>query len=168
MKIINFEKEYFDEVKKLSIEVFGDDEGMVSHFLDSKNIALLAIEDGKVIGVVGAMPQCGVTGWELHPLGVLEEYRGRGAGAALVAALEEEVRKRGGVMIYLGTDDESGKTSLFGVDLYENTFEKIANIQNTGGHPFTFYQKQGYKIVGVFPDANGPGKPDIWMAKRLK
>lgn len=140
---------------------------MVSHFLNSQNVALIAIEDDKVIGVVGAMPQYGVTGWELHPLGVLEQYRGKGVGAALAAALEKEVKKRGGVTIYLGSDDESGKTSLYGEDLYENMFEKIANIKNIGGHPFTFYLKQGYKIVGVIPDANGPGKPDIWMAKRI-
>ena len=30
------------------------------------------------------------------------------------------------------------------------------------------FQKMGYKIVGVFPDANGIGKPDIWMAKRIR
>jgi len=41
------------------------------------------------------------------------------------------------------------------------------NIQNIGGHPYKFYEKTGYKIVGVFPDANGVGKPDIWMAKRV-
>ena len=34
-------------------------------------------------------------------------------------------------------------------------------------HPYEFYVKMGYKIVGVIPDANGIGKPDIWMAKRV-
>ena len=55
-----------------------------------------------------------------------------------------------------------------GVDLYDDTFDKIKNIQNTGNHPFPFYEKLGYKIVGVIPDANGIGKPDILMAKRIK
>ena len=67
-----------------------------------------------------------------------------------------------------GRPDFSGTTSLFGADLYDDTYVKLANIQNTGGHPFTFYEKMGYKIVGVFPDANGIGKPDIWMAKRIQ
>lgn len=49
-----------------------------------------------------------------------------------------------------------------------DTFGKLTNIQNIGGHPYPFYEKLGYKIVGVFPDANGIGKPDIWMAKRIK
>jgi len=29
------------------------------------------------------------------------------------------------------------------------------------------YQKCGFVIVGVVPDANGLGKPDILMAKRI-
>ncbi len=40
-------------------------------------------------------------------------------------------------------------------------------IQNLRGHPYGFYEKQGFVIVGVMPDANGPGKPDILMAKRI-
>jgi predicted acetyltransferase len=35
-------------------------------------------------------------------------------------------------------------------------------------HPFEFYQKLAYVVVGIVPDANGPGKPDILMAKRLQ
>jgi aminoglycoside 6'-N-acetyltransferase I len=42
------------------------------------------------------------------------------------------------------------------------------NLYRAGTHPYEFYQKIGYKIVGVIPDANGLGKPDIWMAKRLE
>lgn len=33
--------------------------------------------------------------------------------------------------------------------------------------PYEFYQKLGYAIIGVVPDANGLGKPDILMAKRV-
>jgi aminoglycoside 6'-N-acetyltransferase I len=53
------------------------------------------------------------------------------------------------------------------VDLYEDTWEKIRNIQNLKNHPFTFYQKLDYVIIGVMPDANGRGKPDIYMGKRV-
>jgi aminoglycoside 6'-N-acetyltransferase I len=38
---------------------------------------------------------------------------------------------------------------------------------NLRGHPYAFYQKIGFVIVGVMPDANGLGKPDIYMAKRI-
>lgn len=137
----------------------------VKRLLSSKRIALAAIADNRVVGIIGAIPQYGVTGWELHPLAVLKEYQWCGIGTALIEALEQVVTERGGIMLYLGSDDESGTTSLYGVDLYDDTFGKLKSIQNTGGHPFPFYEKMGYKIVGVFPDAN---KPDIWMAKRIK
>jgi aminoglycoside 6'-N-acetyltransferase I len=45
--------------------------------------------------------------------------------------------------------------------------ENIKNIKNLKRHPYEFYQKLGYTIVGVVPDANGIGKPDIVMAKSL-
>jgi aminoglycoside 6'-N-acetyltransferase I len=44
---------------------------------------------------------------------------------------------------------------------------QIAAIRNLKRHPYEFYHKQGYAIVGVIPDANGLGKPDIMMAKRV-
>jgi aminoglycoside 6'-N-acetyltransferase I len=45
--------------------------------------------------------------------------------------------------------------------------EHIKNIRNIKNHPYEFYQKMGYTIVGICPDANGFGKPDIYMAKRV-
>lgn len=135
--------------------------------LEEEKIALVAVENGHAVGFIGAMPQYGTTGWEMHPLVVSRVYRGTGVGGNLVKELEKEVLLQGGVMIYLGSDDEFGSTNLYNCDLFEDTFEKINNIKNLKNHPFEFYQKQGYKIVGVFPDANGIGKPDIWMAKRL-
>ena len=81
---------------------------------------------------------------------------------------EVQVRSKGGLTITLGTDDEDGMTSLANTDLYENLWEKIRDIRNLKGHPFEFYQKIGYIISGIVPDANGPGKPDILMAKRVR
>jgi aminoglycoside 6'-N-acetyltransferase I len=40
-------------------------------------------------------------------------------------------------------------------------------IRNLRRHPYGFYQKLGYVVVGVLPDANGRGRPDIFMAKRV-
>jgi aminoglycoside 6'-N-acetyltransferase I len=67
----------------------------------------------------------------------------------------------------LGTDDVTGQTTLANVNLLPNVWEHIARIRNLRRHPYEFYQKLGYAIIGAVPDANGPGKPDILMAKSL-
>jgi len=139
----------------------------VEKCLSGDRIAVMALENGHLAGFVGAIPQYGDTGWELHPLAVFPEHQGKGIGRVLVESLEAEVLKRGGITLYLGTDDEFDKTSLSQVDLYDHLWEKIANIRNLKKHPYEFYQKQGFQIVGVLPDVNGFGKPDIYMAKRL-
>lgn len=124
-------------------------------------------EDGTVFGWIGGIPQYHGAVWELHPLVVQPAAQQRGIGRALVHDFEQQVRARGGHTIYLGTDDEDGLTSLSGVDLYPDVWQHVAAVRNLGGHPYEFYQKCGYVIVGVVPDANGPGKPDILMAKRV-
>jgi aminoglycoside 6'-N-acetyltransferase I len=133
-------------------------------------ISRIAIdEQGHVLGWIGGISMYDGNVWELHPLGVKPEYQGQGVGRALVIDFEEQVRQRGGLTIYLGSDDEDNQTSLSGVNLYEpNVLEHLANIKNPGRHPYEFYQKLGFVIVGVLPDANGPGRPDIFMAKRVR
>ena len=124
-------------------------------------------DDGAVLGWTTARREYDGFAWELHPLAVRPDQQGRGIGSALVRDLEQQVAARGGITLYLGTDDEDGMTSLADCDLYPDVAAKLAHVVNLRRHPFEFYQKQGFAIVGVIPDANGPGKPDIWMAKRL-
>jgi aminoglycoside 6'-N-acetyltransferase I len=125
-------------------------------------------ESGTVLGWIGGISSYGGNVWELHPLVVHSDLQRRGIGRALVADLEARVRERGGLTLWLGTDDEGGMTTLSGVDLYPNVLEHLANIKNLRGHPYEFYQKLGFSIIGAMPDANGPGKPDIYMAKRCR
>jgi len=125
-------------------------------------------EQNEVIGWIGARSMYDGNVWELHPLVVKEEYRGKGIGRSLVKDLEDNVKELGGLTIWLGTDDENNSTSLSNNNLYKNLYEKIVNIKNYKNHPFEFYQKLGFIIVGVMPDANGVGKPDIFMAKSVR
>ena len=124
-------------------------------------------DEGTVVGWIGGIRQYDGNVWELHPLVVRPDCQGQGIGRALVVDLEARVRERGAFTLWLGSDDETGQTTLADVDLYPNLWEHIARIGNPGRHPFEFYQKLGFVIVGVMPDANGPGKPDIFMAKRV-
>jgi aminoglycoside 6'-N-acetyltransferase I len=140
----------------------------VAEMLAEDRILLAALlPDGQVIGWIGGIPEYDGNVWELHPLAVHPDFQLLGIGRALVAAFEAEVRKRGGLTIQLGTDDEDGSTSLSNTDLYEDTYRKMAELENYTDHPVTFYQRLGYKLIGVMPDANGIGKPDLIMGKRL-
>jgi aminoglycoside 6'-N-acetyltransferase I len=131
-------------------------------------ISRVAIDGrGTVLGWIGGIRQYNGCVWELHPLVVNPNSQGQGIGRALVADLEEQVTARGGLTLWVGTDDEDHQTTLSGVDLYPNVWDHIAGIRNLRGHPYEFYQKLGFVIVGVMPDANGPGRPDIYLAKRV-
>ena len=140
----------------------------VNEMLEAERICRIAVdEQGKLLGIIGGIPGYDGHVWELHPLAVQPDMQGKGVGRVLVKDFEEQVRLRGGLTITLGSDDEDNMTSLSNVDLYENTWEKIQNIRNLKGHPFEFYQKMGYVITGIVIDANGRGKPDILMSKRV-
>lgn len=95
------------------------------------------------------------------------EHQRQGIGRALVADLEQCVCERGALTLFLGTDDKDDWTTLSDVDLYPDPLAHLARIKNLRRHPYEFYQKMGFVIVGVMPDANGWGKPDIFMAKRV-
>lgn len=124
--------------------------------------------DGTALGWIGAIPEYGGNVWEIHPLVVRPDSQQRGIGRALVADLEEQVRARGGRILFVGTDDESNQTSLAGIDLFPNVLEHLSRLRNIRSHPFGFYQKLGFIVSGVIPDANGFGKPDILMTKRVR
>ena len=124
-------------------------------------------EDGTALGWVGGISQYRGHVWELHPLVVRVSHQGKGIGRALVADLEGRVKERGGLTITLGTDDVTQQTTLAGINLFPHVWEHVTHIKNLKRHPYEFYQKLGYVIVGVMPDANGLGKPDILMAKSV-
>ena len=130
-------------------------------------ISLVAREGDVVLGWIGGIKEYDGHAWELHPLAVDPACHGEGVGRALVAALEQQVAARGATTLYLGADDEDGRTSLSNTDLYPDPLEHLAAITNPGRHPYEFYLACDFSIVGVIPDANGPGKPDILMARRL-
>lgn len=140
----------------------------VREALEAEKIALgMVDDDGSLLGWAGAIPQYSETTWELHPLAVHPAWQSSGIGTSLLQAVEIKLRGKHAVTVYLGTDDEDGMTSLSQVDLYSDIPGAIAGIRNLKDHPYSFYLKNGYTITGVIPDANGPGKPDIIMAKRL-
>jgi aminoglycoside 6'-N-acetyltransferase I len=139
----------------------------VTQALATDRICLIARADDQILGWVGAIPAYSHA-WELHPLVVRADARRHGVGAALVRALEERVREAGGLTLYLGTDDDraAAGTSAGGVDLFPDVLSHAVGL-TVIDHPAGFYSRMGFQVVGLIPDANGPGKPDILMAKRV-
>jgi len=182
MKIITLTKEndaLVQQAAQLLVDAFREqwvdawptlEEGLqeVHEMLDAERICRAAIdEDNNLVGVIGGIPQYDGHVWELHPLAVQPSMQGKGIGKILVEDLEQQVQLRGGLTVTLGSDDEDNMTSLSNVDLYENLWEKIGDVRNFKRHPYEFYQKMGYVITGIVPDANGIGKPDIILSKKV-
>src|SRR5258707_661381 len=91
-------------------------EGFARAMLDSQTL----------VGWVGGLPEYDGRVWELHPMVVHSGFRRRGIGRALVAAFESEAHTRGALTVTLGTDDNTGMTSLAGVDLYSELPRHLA------------------------------------------
>jgi aminoglycoside 6'-N-acetyltransferase I len=136
--------------------------------LEERKICIGVVEEKELLGWIGLQPIYQTITWELHPMVIRKKHRGKGIGTKLLRHLEAVAREMKILNILIGSDDENQQTSLAGMELYgPDLFEKLKSIKNLNRHPFEFYEKMGYQIVGVFPDANGIGKPDIWMGKRL-
>jgi aminoglycoside 6'-N-acetyltransferase I len=181
MRITNLtpdDYEHIDQVAALLVEAFRHIPDFVpdvetarheiqESFGDGRISRVALDENGSAIGWVGGIPQYDGNVIELHPLAIKPSHQRRGIGKALVDDLEQQARASGAITVILGTDDEYNATSLYGQDLYPDIARQISTIQNIHDHPYEFYQKCGYVISGLVPDANGFGKPDIIMAKRV-
>jgi aminoglycoside 6'-N-acetyltransferase I len=165
-----------DAAAELLVEHFDEPSGWptlslareaVAHVI-AEGFAQAMLDNGVVAGWIGGLPEYNGRVWELHPMVVHRAYRRRGIGRQLVTSFEAEVSRRGAITVTLGTDDESGMTSLAHIDLYSDLPRHLNELRDLGGeHPFLFYRKLGYIVTGVLPDANGIGRPDIFMSKRI-
>ena len=112
------------------------------------------------------------TGWALHPLAVRPDRQRTGIGRALLGALEAELASRGATVVYLGTDDETGVTLAANADESRGVGSLIDALNDPNAddgveHPYIFYRRNGYRVCGIVPHANGRGLPDIMMCKTL-
>jgi len=140
----------------------------VASFLhDPERLAIAIVDQGVLLGWIGRIRHS-PDAWELHPLVIDPPAQGRGYGTVLVTALEAAARAADVCTIWLGTDDDFGGTNLYGNELYPDVLAHLSRLAPTTKHPFTFYRRLGYAVVGVLPDVNGLGKHDILMAKRIR
>ncbi len=162
-------QEEFRDTGCVDWQCIEDARAEVLECLEPERCCRLAIDDQRnVLGWIGGIPSYRGKVWELHPLVVRRDSQGTGVGRALVRDLEERAREAGAWTVWLGSDDENARTSLGNRDLYPDPLADLADLRNLGGHPYEFYLGLGYEVVGVLPDANGFGKPDIFLAKRVR
>lgn len=140
----------------------------VEESFSAGRISVVALEGRRPLGWAAAIRQYNGHTWELHPIVVHKNHRSSGVGAALIVEIETRVADSGAMTLWVASDDESGMTSLFGQDLYPDPLARLKEIRNLKGHPYEFYEKLGFTLCGVLPDANGLGKPDIFLSKRVR
>jgi aminoglycoside 6'-N-acetyltransferase I len=147
------EKDAFDEVKEC---------------IKEPNICVGIKLENELIGWCGLRQMYEKT-WELHPIVIKKEFHGKKYGKKLLGEIEKIACENGIIGIAAGSDDETNSTSLSEKEINgENIFEEIKNIKNYKNHPFEFYKKCGYIIIGIIPNANGQNKPDIWLWKDIR
>ena len=131
----------------------------VRECLAPDKIARMAVEGETVLGWIGGRERSAGHLWELHPLVVRRKRQRQGIGRALVENLEEHVRARGAHTIMVAADYDPG------IDLYATVLEHLRGVKNVRDYQYEFYERCGYVILGVVPDANGFS--NIYMAKRI-
>lgn len=141
----------------------------VLNSLDNERISRVAVlkKYNEIIGWIGGISLYNGHVWEIHPLVVKKKFQQQGIGRALVYDIEKIVQKKGASTLLVGTDDENSMTSIANINLYPNVLSHLMQIRNIQHHPYEFYQKIGFSITGVIPDANGLGKPDIFLSKKV-
>lgn len=140
----------------------------ITKLLTPKNTLLAFLDNDIVIGFGGITPIYNGNVFELHPLAIKSTHRKIGIGTKIVHALESAAKSQGGLTIWLGADDDltPTETSFGDTNLFIN-FPKQLSEFTPNFHQTAFYLKLGYTIMGALPNANGKGKPDIFLAKSL-
>lgn len=139
----------------------------IADALGDDKIALAARDgQGALVGWIAAGHDWGAI-WEIHPVIVALDHQGRGHGRRLVREVERLAAEAGARTMVLSTSDTVGATSLAGADLYDDVAGHLARFAVHRPHAAAFWLRMGYALVGVTPDAEGPGKPSLSFARRL-
>jgi aminoglycoside 6'-N-acetyltransferase I len=134
--------------------------------LEEGKLSFVAMAHGHPCGWVSGLHAYGRL-WEIHPLLIAPTHQGQGHGRRLVEHIEARLIERGALTIFVGTSDETGATNMHQSDLYADPGAAISNFEARSDHAVRFWQHMGYTLVGMIPDAEGPGLPSLQLCKRV-
>lgn len=133
-----------------------------------EDLSLIARDgDGQPIGWLRAEHFKRQASAEIKLVAVHPSRRRQRVGQTLVRAAEERMRAVGCVTMLATVGDTRGRTNLYGVDVTADAPRLLAAFHCHADHPAGFFLRVGYRLVGVLPDAYGPGKHDLTLARRI-
>ena len=133
-----------------------------------EDLSLVARDgDGAPIGWLRAEHFAGQASAEIKLVAVHPARGRQGVGRTLVMAAEERMRAAGCVTMLTTVGDTRGRTNLYGLDVTEDAPHLLASFRCHIDHPAGFFLRVGYRLVGILPDAYGPGKHDFTLARRI-
>jgi len=139
----------------------------ILHLLRGKNRLFVAEESSRVIAFVGVLHHVFPKAYQIEPLIVEHQFRRQGIGGKLLELTEFKLKQEGIHTLFITAQDTESSTNLSGQDFYaDNPLALLANIEYSN-HPMRFYEKRGYHITGIIPDANGFGRPEYILSKRI-
>ena len=133
-----------------------------------EDLGLIARDpEGTPIGWLRAEHFPGQASAEIKLVAVQPTRRRQGVARTLVMAAEERMRSQDCVTMLATVGDTRGRTNLYGVDVTEDAPGLLAGFHCHADHPAGFFLRVGYRLVGLLPDAYGPGKHDLTLARRI-
>jgi aminoglycoside 6'-N-acetyltransferase I len=133
-----------------------------------EDLSLVARDpEGTPIGWLRAEHFGGQASAEIKLVAVHPMRRRQGVARTLVMAAEEQMRSHDCVTMLATVGDTRGRTSLYGIDVTEDAPHLLADFHCQADHPAGFFLRIGYRPVGLLPDAYGPGKHDLTLARRI-
>ncbi|MCQ2416742.1 MAG: GNAT family N-acetyltransferase [Oscillospiraceae bacterium] len=128
------------DVRKIRIEVFVEEQGFVYEFDDIDDYAVhMALYDGKKpVAICRYFPGEEPDTFVFGRLAVIKEYRGGHVGLRMIQEAEKEIMAKGGTTVILHAQCRAKR----------------------------FYEKAGYQAYGELGEEEGI--PHIWMRKNLR
>jgi len=102
----------------------------VDDLRENATCLIIAVDAAGVVALVAGLEAYRGRVWELHPLAVRADRRGRGIGSRLVSLLEEEAIRAGVGTMILGTDDTEERTSIGGRSILPGALDNLRRLHD--------------------------------------